>query len=113
MPLSFFYLKKKEKSLTQNSTILLASNLSKKASQLITVLMSVSKEPCDVDCKMLLRCKDLAGGVMMAAKNFITWSDRHPSHLISDYAIFRQDVLTNALELSCMMVGVFTCVCVL
>ena len=92
-----------EKSLTQNSTILLASNLSKKASQLITVLMSVSKEPCDVDCKMLLRCKDLAGGVMMAAKNFITWSDRHPSHLISDYAIFRQDVLTNALELSCMM----------
>ena len=64
-----------------------------------------------MDSKEFLRCKDLAGGVMMAAKNLISWSDRHPSHLLSDYGIFRQDVLKNALELSCMMVGVCACVC--
>lgn len=90
----------------RNSTISLASTLSKKVSQLISALtpgkrrLSTEEGQADV----LLNQMETAAGVMSAAKLLIHWLDHNPSTLIEDYDSFRNDVMMSALDLVAILV---------
>ena len=100
-----------EKGTTQDFTFSLASNLSKKTSQLINALNStpssrkrhVSSE--DQEANALLSRVETTSGVMMAAKLLLSWLDRNPSSLLEDYVTFRTQILRSALDLTGLLVG--------
>lgn len=102
-----------EKGRTHDFTLSLASDLSKKTSQLIKALNSptatssrkkhVSSE--DQEANAALSRVETTSAVMMAAKHLLSWLDRNPSNLLEDYDNFRTEVLRNALDLSSILVS--------
>ena len=95
-----------ENARVRNSTISLASTLSKKVSQLISALTPgkrrVSSE--DSQAEVLLGQMETAAGVMSSAKLLIHWLDHNPSSLVEDYDTFRNDVMMSALDLVAILV---------
>lgn len=85
----------------QNSTMSFASGLSKKTSQLITILGPTRRTSADEneDAAVLNRM-EITAAVMMSAKTLLNWLDRNPSALVSDYTNFRQELLQYSLELT-------------
>ena len=47
---------------------------------------------------------EMTAGVMTAAKSLISWLERNPSSLVTDYKVFRQDILRSTLDLSNILV---------
>lgn len=103
-----------EKARTHDFTFTLASNLSKKTSQLINALnppasssarrRHISSE--DLEATAVLSRVETTSAVMMAAKVLLSWLDRNPSSLLQDYNAFRTDVLKSALDLAGILVRV-------
>jgi len=87
---------------SRSSTVSLAGTLSKKTSQLINILNSKRKMN---DSEAVLSRIELTAGVMTAAKALISWLERNPSSIISDYNNFKQEVLRSTLDLSSILVG--------
>ena len=105
-----------EKARTHDLTFALASNLSKKTSQLINALnpsssssssarkRSLSSE--DHEANAILSRVETTSAVMMAAKLLLSWLDRNPSSLLENYDSFRTDILKSTLDLASILVGV-------
>ena len=83
-----------------------ASGLSKKTSQLITILGPTRRTSADEneDAAVLNRM-EITAAVMMSAKTLLNWLDRNPSALVSDYTNFRQELLQYSLELTRILVS--------
>jgi hypothetical protein len=103
-----------EKARTHDFTFTLASNLSKKTSQLINALNPASASARkrhlsseDVEANAALSRVETTSAVMMSAKLLLSWLDRNPSNLLEDYDTFRMDVLKSALDLASILVGVY------
>ena len=96
----------KEKARIHDYTFTLASNLSKKTSQLINTLTppSSSKKRLSGEANAALSRVETTSAVMMAAKLLLSWLDRNPSNLLEDYDSFRTKILTSALDLASILV---------
>ena len=95
-----------ENARVRNSTISLASTLSKKVSQLISALTPGKRQVSSEDglAEALLGQMETAAGVMSSAKLLIHWLDHNPSSLVEDYDTFRNDVMMSALDLVAILV---------
>lgn len=95
-----------ENARVRNSTISLASTLSKKVSQLISSLTPAKRQVSSEDgqAEVLLGQMETAAGVMSSAKLLIHWLDHNPSSLVEDYDTFRNDVMMSALDLVAILV---------
>ena len=95
-----------ENARVRNSTISLASTLSKKVSQLISALTPGKRQVSSEDglAEVLLGQMETAAGVMSSAKLLIHWLDHNPSTLVEDYDTFRNDVMMSALDLVAILV---------
>ena len=79
----------------------LVSTLSKKTSQLITILDPSCKKSRHLsNTSSELSQVDIAADVMTSSRSLINWLDRNSTCLVVDYGEFRQTILKDALELS-------------
>jgi connector enhancer of kinase suppressor of Ras 2 len=88
---------------SRQSTISLASALSKTTSQLIKALTDFEKIK---DSSQHLICIEVGASILEAAKFLIGWLDRFPTELICDYFSFRLELLKSCLNLASSLVSI-------